>query len=809
MFLKNKLIINSYLVTLMLLFALTNYAQKVTIVDLQTNYPIENVNVYNKDKSKVEVTGKNGTVTLKGFNFSELIYVSHSSYQTEKLTLADLIDKDFTIKMVNEKILKEVIINPLREDVLESIQTNRIEQITEQETQFSNPATTADMLQQNAGVLVQKSQAGGGSPVIRGFEANKILLVLDGVRLNNAIYRGGHLQNAITVDNNILKNTDVFYGPGSVVYGSDALGGVIHFHTKTPNPTQDDSLQIKANALVRYASASNEKTGHADVEFVNKKWGSLTSFTYTDFDDLRMGKNRLHGYDDFGKIFNYVQTNNNVDSVLINPDVNVHKRTGYNQIDVLQKVVFAPNKYVKLIGNFQYSTSSNINRFDKLNEYRNGQLRFAEWYYGPQNRLLGSLKLALKGKKELFDFGNIILAYQKIDEDRISRRLYDSQRRTREEDVSVYSINADFSKNLSSKHRFYYGAEFTYNDVQSSAYNQDINTLSISNESTRYPDGGSSISTMAVYLSYSREINKKLNFNIGGRYSHFTNKSSFIDTTFVSLPFDEIRFNTGSLIGSLGLTFKDESGLSIEGILSTGFRSPNVDDYGKVFENDGFVVVPNKNLRPENIFNGELNLTKKWIKDEKQVVRIHATAYYSMLTNAIIRRNFSLNGQDSLLYDGETARIQANQNVSLASVYGGVLGGAINFTSYLRLRGSVTYTKGRDLTNNEPASHIPPLFGTVGLGFATPKFHVELSNQFNGKKDISEYASGSVDKPSEATVDGTPAWNIFTFRSSYQLTDNVKVQLNVENILDTHYKQFASGISGAGRNIIISVRSNF
>ena len=100
--------------------------------------------------------------------------------------------------------------------------------------QLEVPQTAAELLWSTGSVLVQQSQQGGGSPILRGFEANRVLLVVDGVRMNNAIYRSGHLQNAITVDPNILERTDVLLGPNSILFGSDAMGGVIHFHTRTP-----------------------------------------------------------------------------------------------------------------------------------------------------------------------------------------------------------------------------------------------------------------------------------------------------------------------------------------------------------------------------------------------------------------------------------------------------------------------------------------------------------------------------------------------------------------------------------------------
>ena len=104
--------------------------------------------------------------------------------------------------------------------------------ISSEEIKEIHGTTTADLLEKKGGVSVQRSQLGGGSPNIRGFEANRVLLMIDGVRLNNAIYRSGHLQNIITVDEFILNDIEIVFGPSSVLYGSDAIGGTVHMKTK-------------------------------------------------------------------------------------------------------------------------------------------------------------------------------------------------------------------------------------------------------------------------------------------------------------------------------------------------------------------------------------------------------------------------------------------------------------------------------------------------------------------------------------------------------------------------------------------------
>ena len=257
-----------------------------------------------------------------------------------------------------------------------------------------NSQNTGDLLINSGNVFVQKSQQGGSSPVIRGFEASRVLLVVDGIRMNNAVYRAGHLQNAITVDQNILERVEVIYGPASTMYGSDGLGGVLHFRTKLPVLSATDKLKVIGNAFVRYSSANEEKTGHADVSLGGKKFAWLQSYTYSDFGDMKMGNNYKSKYPDFGRRSQYIKRINGIDSVVTNSDDRVQRFSGYKQWDITQKLLYQQSERVSHSLNFQYSNSSDVPRYDRLQDTRNfggsigTTLRFAEWFYGPQTRLM-------------------------------------------------------------------------------------------------------------------------------------------------------------------------------------------------------------------------------------------------------------------------------------------------------------------------------------------------------------------------------------------------------------------------------------
>ena len=249
---------------------------------------------------------------------SVFIFITLTSTKSELDFIEKLIDnvstdtknEKFTVYLTKQsEQLDEVVLSVFKGDAKTNRVAERVAVITAKEIEKLSPQTSADLLAAIPGIKVQKSQMGGGSPVIRGMESNRVLLVIDGVRMNNAIYRKGHLQNAITVAPNQLDKTEIVFGPSSVIYGSDALGGVIHYYTKTPKIAEN--TKVTTSFFNRYSSINNEITNNASVEIGTKKWASFTSVSYSDFGDLKMGKNRSHGFNDWGKVFEFSENSTN------------------------------------------------------------------------------------------------------------------------------------------------------------------------------------------------------------------------------------------------------------------------------------------------------------------------------------------------------------------------------------------------------------------------------------------------------------------------------------------------------------------
>jgi hemoglobin/transferrin/lactoferrin receptor protein len=272
-FKRNLLLMRLLILSLCLLCVCTLKAQEVIVLAEDTEDPLFNVAVFNLDKSKSSVTDFNGSVSLKSFTLTETIIFKHLAHKVFKTTKASILKEGNTIYLeASENALDEVVMSVSKFSQKEKEVSQKIVSIKAKDIIAANPQTSADLLESTGQVFVQKSQLGGGSPIIRGFSTNRLLITVDGVRFNTAIFRGGNVQNIISIDPLAIENTEVILGPGSVVYGSDAVGGVMNFYSKKPKFSNDANLKTSGNALVRYATANAEKTGHVDI-ILEKKNG--------------------------------------------------------------------------------------------------------------------------------------------------------------------------------------------------------------------------------------------------------------------------------------------------------------------------------------------------------------------------------------------------------------------------------------------------------------------------------------------------------------------------------------------------------
>jgi hemoglobin/transferrin/lactoferrin receptor protein len=678
---------------------------------------------------------------------------------------------------------------------------NQVEVLTARNIRDLSPATLADALQNSGTAFVQKSQQGGGSPVLRGFEANKVLIVVDGVRMNNAIYRSGHLQNIVTLDPAMIERFEVLYGSGSVTYGSDAIGGVMSVFTRKPQLGTTDKKHHDAGAFLRYSSANQGVTAHVRHEIGGEKWANLTSVTANQFGDLRSGARQIKGYPGFGNRDFYVTRPDSTDVRVPNPDPNLQVGSGYKQLDILNKLLLVPSLSVRHTLNTQYSTSTDVPRYDRLSEVRNGAPRFAEWYYGPQKRLLASWQTEVFAEKPWADLVRFTAAYQNIEESRNDRAFGKFSLFTRAEHLHIGSMNIDFFKEIK-QHEFRYGAELVHNQLQSVGSQIDIVSGASSPIQSRYPDGR--FQTTGLFFAHRWEaLGKRLILSDGLRHSH-TRMAVQFDGDFVALsPLLDVRQRSQSLNFNLGLTSNLEKGFRVAAAYNTGFRAPNIDDSSKIFENtNGTINIPNPNLKPEQIHSAELNMGQQFGK----TFQLSATAFRSDLRNAIATRPVA--DTAPVIYQGDTLTAVQSANVARARVQGVSAQAQVRLHEAWSFTANCQYTYGRDITEakSKPLDHIPPFLLFGKLAFAQNKFRASAEVLHNGQKRLKDYSDSGEDNLQYATPDGMPDWTVIHLRGAYRITDKLQLQLGLENLLDQRYRAFASGINGAGRNVVLELR---
>ncbi len=779
-------------------------SQNLSVVD-KSGSSLESVLVYNSDKSFSALTDEHGLLKLPSLETGDSLTFQLLGYHSLTLSYHEIIQLNNQIVLSSEDVLLDEFVVVGRRDERPEDMVMNVAVIDQKKISLTNPQTSADALSQHGNIFVQKSQMGGGSPVIRGFEANKILLVVDGVRMNNAIYRNGHLQNAITVDQSLVDRTEVILGPGSLAYGSDALGGVIHFRTIQPKLNLiNNSTEVRTNVFARYASANKERSVHAHVNLGSKKSAHLLSFTSSFFDDLRMGSRRTSKYPEYGKRSEYVISENNMDQIINNPNENIQVGTAYSQYDFFLKSLFQLTNDFKLVTNIQYSTSSDIPRYDQLID-RNGDLpNFAEWYYGPQTRFLVSSQISWSKNTPLFDDVLCIPSFQFIEEDRIDRRFNSNIKSTQNEDVYIPGLTFDFRKKYGQS-QLIYGADYQFNQVRSSAIDEDILTADISTGITRYPNENGQMGILGLYSQWSQAFENNIRWNSGIRFSHSTLSLKYKNDGLILWPsnfYEGLNSSNQSFTASTGLVYNNDR-WEIRTLIASAFRAPNIDDMAKIRIKNGEITVPNLDLSPEKSITGELSLGTKWNSNS----RFSTTGFYTRISEAIIRQAFTLpGGIDTLIDEGDSLSVVANVNAESGYILGFSANLDYEINDDFSFSASANYTYGRSEIGSfkRPLSHIPPLYGQLAFSYAKNNLTSQCVWRYNGQKAIENYGD-STDNPEFATPEGALRWNTLNIYTQYNL-GSLNFGVGVENVLDVHYRPFASGLSGAGRNFIFSLR---
>jgi len=779
--------------------------QPVTVTDHKTGLPVEGVLLVAGDRSMQ--TGSDGVADIAFFDAQEIIRFLHPSYRVYRASRQQLLTAGCKVRLRESPVrIREIQVSANRYRQTRAEVPQKVSRIGREEMLRQQLPTLADVAGLSADVFVQKSQQGGGSPMIRGFSANRLLLVIDGIRMNNAIYRSGNLQNIVSVDGFSLENMEIIPGPGSVIFGSDALGGVLNMTTLKPRLATGPEAVSESAFTLQAGSASRNKTLHLKYGAGSPTRGWLVTGTWRGFGDLKMGSHGPEAYLRNGYVLRRSFTGK--DTVVTNPDPERQVYSGYQQLNLQSKWRYMPSDRLDINAGLLYSRTGEVPRYDRLIVTRNQRLRYGEWYYGPQNWLLGSLTADYSGKQLLFDGFSLVASVQYYGESRYDRNLDDPVLYGRLEKLLIGTVNFDLHKQAAPGLSLDYGLEACRNHLRSSGSGKNLLTGVAETIIPRYPDQSATVS-FAGYLS-SRYLPLPSLVVQAGLRATAARMSGRFPYPFYRFPFEKFDTRNFAVNGNAGLAYRPSLSWQLNLLASSGFRAPNLDDAGKVFDSEpGNVIVPNPALKPEYALNLEAGIRKQF----GSMAALEIDGFVTRLENAMVRRPFTFGGQDSLLYNGILSKVEALVNTGFASIAGTTLEAEYQPAPWLKSRHALTLMRGSD-SDGQPLRHAAPLYGYHALLAERKSWTAECNVRYNAKVPYRRLSPEEREKPYLYLPDAegnpfSPAWFTLNFKVSIQLSPLFALAAGVDNLLDKRYRPYSSGIAAPGRDWSVALSGRF
>lgn len=663
-------------------------------------------------------------------------------------------------------IVLEPIIIYLNNNVVVTAQRNSANQfnVSQQVTVLNSrelvqlaPRSTPEALFGSTGIWMQKTNHGGGSPIIRGLVGNQILLLMDGIRLNNATYRYGPNQYLSTIDPGLIDRIETSRGNGSVLYGSDALGGVVQVLSKTPFFT--NNKKVSGNVYGKWMSEDMEKSGRGELQLSSKRVASLFGFSARDFGHIVAG-------DTLG---------------VLDP-------TGYHEFSADAKVVFRTSDNGIFTGAYQHLKQHEVPRYDQVQ-----QGGYSTYNFDPQIRQLGYVRWELFSDNKIFQSIRTTTSLGKTTEGIVSQKNGSSIVKEQWDVVNTQGLIAEATSQWKTNWQSQTGIEFYHDYVQSEAHVTDITTEDVTEQRGSFADGSTS-DNLAFFSNHVVDW-EKFQVMTGVRFNVV--KVSVRDTTF-----GDQQITPSALVGNVGLTYKFHPHHHVIVSANSGFRAPNVDDMSKFGAVESTVFeIPSANLSPERSFSVEAG-----IKTNTQKFSGALSIYKTFLRDQIDRVAVTYQGQDTI----ENRRVYQKQNIGQSEMYGLEVEGEIKIMSYLITSANMTYTYGQNVTKDEPMRRIPPLFGKVSLRFQqNSRWWAKAEWMAAGSQDRLAAGDKSDARIAVRLVDGAmPGWNLFNLYAGLKLKW-VGLTVSAQNIFDEPYRVYASGVDGYGKSFMISASVHF
>ena len=620
-----------------------------------------------------------------------------------------------------------------------------ISSIGQQQITQNAARTTPEALMGVGGVFIQKTNHGGGSAFIRGLTGNQTLLIIDGIRLNNATYRYGPNQYLNTIDLFTIDKIDVLKGIGAIEYGSDAMGGVINITTKEASSTMLNKINLSNTS--KFISGDMEKTNRTDISYAEKKWNFIGGVSFKKFGDLIGGA-------DLGKLI----------------------PTGYSEKNYDAKVKIKIDAHQELTIASQNTIQHSVPIYHKivLENFATNQIDYQIHY-------LNYIKYKVTNKQKWISEFILNASTQRTIEQRSNQKNNSLIYRNEADTIKNIGLTAEIISKPTANWTMNTGIDY-YRDL---VFSEAIETSSTFNSPIQkrglYPNG-SVYKNSSIFNLHYIDLGK-LNINTGVRYN-------FLDIQIKDAILGNIAVKPAAFATNFSINYQLNPNHYLFGSITRGYRAPNIDDLGSLGIIDFRYEIPNYDLKPEQSNNFEIGY-----KYNSKKVNFAISAFQMNLKDIIAR----------VLVEGQIIngyKVYNKENIETSYIKGAELNYAIKIDQNFDLQINTTYTYGQNVTKNEPMRRIPPIFGQNRLAWHKKNIFLSITHQFAGKQN--RLAQGDIDDNRIGKL-GTPHWNLIYIDAGIKLK-HLHLNTSLINILNEKYKTHGSGVYGMGRAVSVSVQ---
>ncbi len=622
----------------------------------------------------------------------------------------------------------------------------------------SQPKVIADALRGQAGVFVQQTTPGQGNAIVRGLKGSEVLHLVDGVRLNNALFRNAPNQYLALIDPLLVSSTEVVRGSASTLYGADAMGGVVHFLTARPD--YDAGLRGGVDLIAGSVDDMLTVSGFASGGDADSAW--RVRLSSQDVGDRRTGSGTVSpsGYE---------------------------ARSG--AVSWRQRLGGASELQLDL----QHLEQPSTPRVDELVPgFGQTQPASSEFFFEPNRRSFAHLRLTGTGDGTLYSAYELHLSAQRITDDRRSRDFAEDVRTVEQNRSDLYGLSGQFERPLGVLTDLIYGFEFYDDRVSSARQLEELDSGERRSTTARFPDG-SRLRNSALYVHLESAVSERFYLEAGLRYSRFAIDLAAADRPFgAELDLDEF---TASMAARWALTDR----INLVANLGEGFRVPNIFDLGTLGPRPGNRFnVANPGLGPERVLSLDLGI--KWRSPRWRGELVAFELDYEDQITSVFTGEVTPGGRQVVRSDNVGRVRLRGLELALAYQFAPQFSGSLTLNS---IRGVEEGGDGVD----RPADRIPPFNGEASLSWQPSEpWRLSLLGRFARRQDRLSDRDRSDPR---INPDGTPGWGVFDLRAGWRPADDWSVDLTLHNLADRSYREHGSGIDAPGRGAILALRKTF